>query len=140
MDKEAPGHGAKVDQFQRKTLYRALVPVLVIVIAVRAFHLWCEYENVLSAEQGRSQSLAHVLAEHLDRTLVPIKSALDQLAVHSERIGGPKAPAEAWQPVLAATLSGLSGIGSLNVIDEEGVITSSTNPAVTGTSRRNYFL
>src|SRR5262249_3069655 len=98
------------------------------------------YGNALSAEQGRTENLAHVLAEHLERTFGPIESALEQLAAHSERIGGPKAPAEAWQPVLAATLSGLSGIGSLHVIDAEGVITFSTNPAVTGTSRRNFFL
>ena len=68
------------------------------------------------------------------------QSALNQLAAHSDRVGGPRAPRDVWTPVLEATLSGLSGIGSLNVIDEDGVVALSTNPAVTATSRRDRFL
>ena len=141
MAKEAPGPRAKADPFQlRSTIFRTLVGVFLVFIAARSALLWWQHDQDLSVEQRRAESLSHVLAEHLDRTLGPIESALNQLAAHSDRIGGPRAPRDVWTPVLEATLSGLSGIGSLNVIDEDGVVTLSTNPAVTATSRRDRFL
>src|SRR5262245_3387709 len=141
MDKEASGLGATADPFHfRRTVYRSLVAIILLVIVVRSIFLWWQYENVLSTEQRRIENLAHVLAEHLESTLSPFQTALNQLAVHSERIGGPTAPAELWSPVLEATLSGLSGVGSLTVIDRDGTITVSTNAAVTGSSRRGFFL
>jgi PAS domain S-box-containing protein len=141
MAKVAPSPRAKADPFHlRSTIFRTLVGVFLVFIAARSALLWWQHDQDLSAEQRRAESLAHVLAEHLDRSLGPIESALNQLAAHSDRIGGPRAPRDVWTPVLEATLSGLSGIGSLNVIDEDGVVTLSTNPAVTATSRRDRFL
>jgi PAS domain S-box-containing protein len=141
MDKETSGPRTKADPLQwRGRVYRSLVGVLLVFIAARSVALWWQYDQVLLAEQGRAENLAHVLAEHLERTFGPIESALNQLAVYSDRIGGPQAPREAWAPVMAATLSGLSGIGSLNVIDADGIIKLSTNPAVTGASRREGYL
>ena len=114
--------------------------VFLVFIAARSAVLWWQHDQALLDEQRRAENLVHVLAEHLDRTLGPIESAFRQLAAHSERIGGPSAPRELWAPVLNATLSGLAGIGSLNVIDADGMVTLSTNPAVTATSRRDRFL
>jgi PAS domain S-box-containing protein len=116
------------------------VGVFLVFLVARSVALWWQYDQVLLAEQGRAENLAHVLAEHLDRTFGSIESALNQLAVYSERVGGPQAPRETWAPVMAGTLSGLSGIGSLNVIDADGIITLSTNPAVTGAPRRDGYL
>ncbi len=141
MAKEASGPRAKaVPSLLRSTVFRSLVGVFLVFIAARSAVLWWQHDQELSAEQRRAESLVHVLAEHLDRTLGPIEAAFSQLAAHSERIGGPSAPQELWAPVLEAALSGLAGIGSLNVIDAEGMVTLSTNPAVTATSRRDRFL
>jgi hypothetical protein len=141
MGKETAGQRSTSDPLQwRGRVYRSLVGVFLIFIAARSVALWWQYDQVLLAEQSRAENLARVLAEHLDRSLGSIESALNQLAVYSDRIGGPQAPREAWAPVMTATLSGLSGIGSLNVIDAAGTITLSTNPAVTGTSRRDGYL
>jgi PAS domain S-box-containing protein len=141
MDEAAPGSRAKADPFRlRDRVYGSLVAVFAAFVVARSILLWGQYDDALATGQQRAENLAHVLAEHVDRVFGPIESALNQLAVHSDRIGGPKAPREVWAPVLAATLSGLSGIGSLNVIDADGVITLSTNPVVTGTSRRDFFL
>lgn len=141
MDKEAAGPRAKANPFQlRSTIFRTLVGVFLVFIAARSVVLWWQYDQTLLDEQRRMENLAHVLSEHLERTFGPIESALNQLVVYSERIGGPHAPREAWAPVLAATMSGLSGIGSLNVIDADGTVTLSTNPVVTGTTRRDRFL
>src|SRR5260370_31389743 len=132
MDKETSGRRAKAEPLQwRGRVFRSLVGVFLVFIAARSVALWWQYDQVLLAEQGRAENLAHVLAEHLDRTFGPIESALNQLAVYSDRIGGPQAPREAWSPVMAATLAGLSGIGSLNVNDADGSVTLSTNPAIT---------
>jgi PAS domain S-box-containing protein len=141
MAKEASGPRAKADpSLLRSTVFRSLVGVFLVFIAARSAVLWWQHDQALLAEQRRTENLVHVLAEHLDRTLGPIESAFSQLAAHSDRIGGPSAPRELWAPVLDATLSGLAGIGSLNVIDAEGMVTLSTNPAVTATSRRDRFL
>ena len=141
MAKEPSGPRAKADpSLLRSTVFRSLVGVFLIFIAARSAVLWWQHDQELLAEQRRTENLVHVLAEHLDRTLGPIEFAFNQLAAHSDRIGGPSAPRELWAPVLNATLSGLAGIGSLNVIDAEGMVTLSTNPVVTATSRRDRFL
>jgi PAS domain S-box-containing protein len=141
MAKEPSGPRAKADpSLLRSTVFRSLVGVFLIFIAARSAVLWWQHDQELLAEQRRAENLVHVLAEHLDRTLGPIESAFNQLAAHSDRIGGPSAPRELWAPVLNATMSGLAGIGSLNVIDAEGMVTLSTNPVVTATSRRDRFL
>jgi PAS domain S-box-containing protein len=141
MAKEAPGQRAKADpSLLRSAVFRSLVGVFLVFIAARSAVLWWQHDQALLDEQKRAENLVHVLAEHLDRTLGPIESAFRQLAAHSDRVGGPSAPRELWAPVLNATLSGLAGIGSLNVIDADGMVTLSTNPAVTATSRRDRFL
>jgi PAS domain S-box-containing protein len=141
MAKEPSGPRAKADpSLLRNTVFRSLVGVFLIFLAARSAVLWWQHDQELLAEQRRAENLVHVLAEHLDRTLGPIESAFNQLAAHSDRIGGPSAPRELWAPVLNATMSGLAGIGSLNVIDAEGMVTLSTNPVVTATSRRDRFL
>src|SRR3546814_19202942 len=73
-------------------------------------------------------------------TFGAIESAVNQLAVHSAGVGGPGAQRQEWSEVLEATLSGLSGVGSLNVLDADGFVVASTNPSVAGTSRRGLFL
>src|SRR5258706_2892837 len=141
MHRETSGARSNAHPLQlRGRVYRSLVGVFLVFLAARSVALWWQHDQALLAEQGRAENLAHVLAEHLERTFGPIESALNQLAVYSDRIGGPQAPREAWSPVMAATLSGLSGIGSLNVIDADGLVTLSTNPAITGTSRSDRFL
>jgi PAS domain S-box-containing protein len=141
MAKEPTSPRARADpSLLRNTVFRSLVGVFLVFIAARSAVLWWQHDQALLTEQRRAESLVHVLAEHLDRTLGPIESAFSQLAAHSDRIGGPSAPRELWAPVLEATLSGLAGIGSLNVIDAEGTVILSTNPAVTATSRRDRFL
>ena len=132
---------AKPDPFRlRGTVFRTLVGVFLAFIVFRVGVLWWQHGEALLNEQRRAENLAHVLTENVDRTFGAIESALNQLAAHSDHIGGPTAPQGIWFPVLAATLSGLSGIGSLNVIDADGLVTLSTNPLVTGTSRRDLFL
>ena len=126
-------------RFRRK-VFHALAGVFLVFLATRAGLLWWEHGQTYARERSRAENLAHVLSEHLERTFGAIESGVRQLAVHGARIGGAAAPPREWSRVLAATLSGLSGVGSLNVLDADGRVVWSTNPLVTGTSRRGRYL
>jgi PAS domain S-box-containing protein len=141
MKRDEATSAARPDVFRfRRTVFRILVGVFLAFIVFRGAVLWWQHGEALVAEQRRAENLAHVIAENVDRTFGAIESALNQLAAHSDHIGGPHASRDIWSPVLAATLSGLSAIGSLNVLDADGLVTLSTNPPVTGISRRGLFL
>jgi signal transduction histidine kinase/ActR/RegA family two-component response regulator len=140
-DQAASKMGSGADLLRwRGRVYGALAVVFLAFVVGRAFVLWWQYDEALRAEQRRAETLVSALTGHLDRTIGAIESALSQLAAQSERIGGPRAPREAWAPILAATMSGLADVGSLNLIDADGTVTHSTNPAATGTSRRDAEL
>src|SRR3546814_594748 len=133
--------GQESDPFRfRRRVFAALVGIFLVFALTRAGLLCWDYPHTLAAEQRRAEDLAHVLAEHLNRTFGAIESAVNQLAVHSAGVGGPGAQRQEWSEVLEATLSGLSGVGSLNVLDADGFVVASTNPSVAGTSRRGLFL
>src|SRR3546814_5959644 len=83
--------------------------IFLVFALTRAGLLWWDYQHTLAAEQRRAEDLAHVLAEHLNRTFGAIESAVNQLAVHSAGVGGPGAQRQEWSEVLEAPLSGLSG-------------------------------
>jgi len=102
--------------------------------------LWLERDAAMRAAQSRAENLALILANHLERTIGAIDTTLAQLAWHSARVGGPKAPSDAWDTVLASALSGLAGVGSLTVIDENAVIKHSTIPSIVGQSRTEQLL
>jgi PAS domain S-box-containing protein len=132
---------ARPDVFRlRRTVLRILVGVFLAFLVFRGAVLYWQRGEALVAEQRRAENLVHLIAENVDRTFGVIESALNQLAAHSDHMGGPHAAPDIWSPVLTATLSGLSGIGSLNVIDADGLVTLSTNAPVTGTSRKGLFL
>src|SRR5262245_35059730 len=99
-----------------------LAGIFAILIVLLAAGLWWRHAEGLKGGQRRAENLTLILADHLARTVGAIDTALGQLAVHGARVGGPKAPPEAWTPVLAAAATGLSGIGSLSVVDDAGTI------------------
>ena len=69
MDKETSGSRADAHPLQlRARVHRSLVGVFVAFIAACSVALWWQHDQVLLTEQGRAENLAHVLAEHLDRT------------------------------------------------------------------------
>ena len=141
MTKDEATSSARPDVFRlRRMVFRILVGIFLVFIVSRGAVLYWQRGEAFAAEKRRAENLAHLIAENVDRTFGAIESALNQLAAHSDHIGGPRASPDIWSPVLTATLSGLSAIGSLNVVDADCVVTLSTNPAVTGTARTVRFL
>jgi PAS domain S-box-containing protein len=114
--------------------------VFVMLVLVLGGGMWLHREQTLSSAQTRAENLADILGDHLGRTVGAIDAALTQLALHSQRVGGPGAAASAWTPVLDATLAGLAGVGALTVTDETGIVIHSTLAPIVGQSRADRWL
>ena len=111
------------------------IGVFAILLAVLAGALWLHRQDALHDGQRRAENLALILGDHLARTVGAVDAALCQLALYSNSVGGPKAPADAWAPVIEAAKSGLSGIATLSVLDAAGTVVHSTLPQLVGASR-----
>src|SRR5690349_20306852 len=96
--------------------------LLLILAALRWNDIRTSREDTLQAARIRASSLALILSEYVSGTFKAGDAALRQLALHSERIGGPDAPDSEWVPSLASARAGLSGIGAISVIDADLVI------------------
>ncbi len=110
-------------------LFGALV-VIVSLVGFAGLH-----QNAIDAARHRAQSYSTILGAHLDRTMGAMDARLTQIAVQSERLGGPAGPREQWEAVLEAAKAGATTIGSLSVIDATGVVRQSTLPQTIGEHR-----
>src|SRR5207248_954757 len=66
--------------------------------------------------------------------------ALRQLAVHSVSVGGPGAPEPDWAAPMDAAKASLAGIGSISVVDRDGIIRHSTQPVLVAQMRRDDYI
>jgi PAS domain S-box-containing protein len=136
----APPSASSSDRLRARVGF-LFVGVFLVLALLLGGALWLGRDATIRAAQGRAENLALILANHLERTIAAIDTTLAQLALHSARVGGgAKAPSDAWDAVLASALSGLAGVGSLSVIDENAVITHSTIPSLVGQSRAGQLL
>jgi signal transduction histidine kinase len=112
------------------------IGLLVILAALRSTDLRSSREETLAAARTRASSLALLLSEFVVGTFSAGDAALRQLALHSQRIGGPEAPSSQWTPSLASARAGLRGIGAISVVDRDLTIRHSTRNDIVGQSRR----
>ncbi len=124
----------------RTKIYLPLAGVFLAMAAACAIGLWYHYDEALDVGERRAENLAHILSDHLGRSVEAIDTTLTQLNLHSQRVGGPTANAESWGPVLAAAYTALNSVGSISVTDENGIIVHATIPEIVGQSRRDLFL
>jgi PAS domain S-box-containing protein len=120
-----------------RVLSGSVFAVLAIVLGAG---LWLHRSEALKAGQSRAENLAHILADHLGRTISATDAALVQLVAHSGRVGGPAVDAALWMPVLDSVQSNLAGVGSLSVTDETGKIVHSTVRTDIGQSRAETYV
>jgi signal transduction histidine kinase/ABC-type molybdate transport system substrate-binding protein len=102
---------------------------------VRGLELRRSHEATLDLAAARAANLSRILSEYITEAFGSGDAALRQLALHSQRIGGPGAPAVDWTPSLASARAGLTGIGAITVVDAGGTIRHSTRPEIIGESR-----
>jgi PAS domain S-box-containing protein len=123
----------------RASVRLLLAGIFGVLVVLLAAGLWWRKAEAIRAGESRAENLTLILGDHLARTIGAIDTALGQLAVHGRRVGGAREPAEIWRPVLNAAAANLSGVGSLSVVDDAGVITHSTIPEIVGQSRRDLI-
>src|SRR5205809_4657787 len=114
--------------------------VLVTVGALEAADLWWRRDQALQQAQLRARNLSLVLAAYVHGSFASADAALRRMALHNVRVGGPSAPHDAWDPILASARSALPEIGSFSVTDRHGTITHSTVKTIVGASRRDDYL
>jgi signal transduction histidine kinase/CheY-like chemotaxis protein len=113
--------------------------LLVLLAAVRAVDLWRDRQADLGAAERRAANHALILAEYLRGAFQAADTSLRHLSLHARRAGGVGSPSAAWDEVLSSARAALPGVGSLSVVDTQGVIRHSTVP-ITGQSRRSDYV
>ncbi len=124
----------------KRTIGAIAIGALVAVSVFSAVNLAWWREQIIADGERRASNLAIVLTEYLRGTFAAADAALAELAIHSRRVGGPGAPEDEWAPVLQSTRAALPGIGSLSVVDAQGVIRYSTQPRIVGQSRSDEYV
>lgn len=114
--------------------------VLLALTLLRGADLWSWRNQELRSAGSRAENLAFILAEYLRETFAAGDASLRQLAIHSQRVGGPSAPESDWGPSLASARAGLPEVGSISVTDAAGMITHSTQPRIVGQSRAGQYV
>jgi signal transduction histidine kinase/CheY-like chemotaxis protein len=110
---------------------------LATVSGVRGMDLRARREQILQAGDRRAADLARMLTGYMRETLAATDAALRQLALHGRHIGGANAAAGEWLPPLQAGGVGLTGVGSISIVDRTGIIRHSTQPTMVGQSLRD---
>lgn len=100
---------------------------------------WTRAEALESAE-SHAANLALIISAYLGEAFAAGDASLRQLALHSRRVGGPRAPERNWAPTLASAKAGLTSVGAITIVDRDGVIRHSTRPQIVGQSRRDDYL
>jgi len=121
------------DLRRRVLSFAGLFSVFVVVVALVGFSQL--RHNALEAASHRAQSYSTILSAHLERTMGAMDGRMTQIAVQSERLGGPRGRDGQWQSVLEAAKAGASTVVSLSVIDDRGVVRHSTMPEIVGQVR-----
>ena len=124
----------------RRSISVFLVAVFVGLVVLRTGNLWSRHDETILEHRHRAESLAHVLSEHLAQKIANIDATLSQIALHSERVGGPNAQPPFWEPVLGASFAGLTGAGSISIINDAGIVAHSTTEEVVGETRSDQYL
>src|SRR2546423_1524641 len=114
--------------------------VLAFVVILQVVHLAGVRRHALQAAETRADNLAYVLSEYVRGSFGVTDASLRQLIIHARRVGGPRAGADAWDPILAAAKASLPGSGSITVTDADGRIVHSTQTAIVGASRRDNYI
>jgi signal transduction histidine kinase/CheY-like chemotaxis protein len=114
--------------------------VIAALTALRGADLYRRRDQILSDGDRRAENLAIILAGYVRQTFATADAGLRQLALHGRRIGGARASGAEWLPALVASRVGLTGVGTISVVDSAGIITHSTQPVIVGQSRRDQFI
>jgi signal transduction histidine kinase/ActR/RegA family two-component response regulator len=123
------------DRRLKLTIALLAATAMLTLCGLRALNLWSRRTTELQAGEQRAANLALILGSHLRAVFAATDAALRQLTIHSREVGGPDAPPEKWNSVLALSRTAANSIGSVSVVDREGIIRHSSYPALVGSAR-----
>jgi signal transduction histidine kinase len=125
----------------RKLAIGALaIGIFVTTGAIRAADLSRARRETLEAAEARAANLAHILAAYVTEAFAVGDAALRQLALHSRRVGGPAGNVQAWAASLEEARVGIPGIGSISILDRDGIVRHSTRREIVGQSRQHDYI
>jgi signal transduction histidine kinase len=125
---------------RKLAIYGLAIGLLLLLGVFRTNDLWTSRAEVIARANTRASNLALILSSYMAGTFAASDAALRQLALHSQRVGGPGAPAEDWMPSLVSARAGLTGVGAISVVDRQMIIRHSTRRDVLGQSRQEPVL
>jgi signal transduction histidine kinase/ActR/RegA family two-component response regulator len=131
---------AAIQRRPKSLIFAFTASVLIAVAALQAADLWWWREQTLKNAHARADNLAFVLSEYVRGTFDVADTAVRQLAIHGQRVGGSSADPLDWDPILSAASTALPGNGSITVTDANGTIRRSTLTAIIGQSRADEFV
>jgi len=114
--------------------------ILLVVSAMQVLHIIDARRRAVTAAEARTRNLAYVVSTYVRDDFALADTSLRQLVIHARRVGGARAAADDWDPILAAAKASLAGSGSISVVDSDGIVTHSTQRAIVGQSRRDDFV
>ena len=130
---------ARLDRRPKLFFATATLGILLLVLTFSILDLWAIRRRTLDLAEKRALNVSVVLSEYIREIFLAGDTSVRQLAVYSDRAGGPAAPAAEWQPILMAARAALTGIGSLSVTDADGIIRHSSQRLILGESRRDEY-
>ena len=116
-------------------IFGLAVGLLLTLGAFRINDLWTSRGEILARAETHASNLALILASYMAGTFAASDAALRQLTLHSQRIGGPAAPADDWIPSLVSARAGLTAVGAISVVDGQAIIRHSSRRDIIGQSR-----
>ena len=126
----------------RASVNRVFLSIFVAVAAVAVAVLWLRHAEAVRDAERDAGNLADLLSEYLIVRLGAVDGALARVSSISRRLGGPDGNAREWAAALRTSTTGVPGVSSLIVLDEEGTIRHSTVGQIRGLSwaDRRVFL
>jgi len=134
---ESPASQASTDaalhRLQR-LINRVFAAILAVLVVAAVMTLSLRYMEAVDDGQRETKNLADLLSEYLVIRLRGIDGALARIAADNRRIGGPEGSDREWAAAMRSAITGVPGLSSLVVLDQEGVVRHTTVQQIRGLS------
>jgi hypothetical protein len=134
---ESPASQASTDaalhRLQR-LINRVFAAILAVLVIAAVMTLSLRYMEAVDDGRREAENLADLLSEYLVIRLRGIDGALARIAADNRRIGGPEGPDRQWAAAMRSAITGVPGLSSLVVLDQEGVVRHTTVQQIRGLS------
>jgi signal transduction histidine kinase len=129
-----------LDRRLRRMIILLVAAVFAGGVALRALDLAHRRTNRIAEGRVRTGTVAREVAEQLQSTFASADAVLRQMCAISHEVGGPAGDAARWDPVLQVSRTRANGLGSISILDRDGIVRFSTYAPLVGRNRRDTVL